>query len=159
MNFDDIFAEVAGRSGGLEPLLNHFFGFLHRRTDFYVEYDKTIVSKAAMGFPIGVAEKMLLSAFHKFGMRQENSLPVVEITSDSAGTASLKSTTNPALSSTKPLKPVEEFQIESSISVALAEAHAPGVKRMTNNGEMDATLPFVEYQVVTEYAFLNCTIH
>lgn len=81
MNFDDFFTEIAGRSGGLEPLLNHFFGFLHRRTDFYVEYDKNVVSKASMGFPVGIAEKMLLSAFRKFDMK---SLPApAHVESDS----------------------------------------------------------------------------
>ena len=60
-NFDDIFSEIAGRSGGLVPLFNSFFGFLARRTDFYVEADPN--EPAPMGFPPGTAKKMLVSAF------------------------------------------------------------------------------------------------
>ncbi len=62
-NFDDIFSEIAGRSGGLLPLFNSFFGFLARRTDFYVEADPN--EPAPMGFPPGAARTMLLSSFEK----------------------------------------------------------------------------------------------
>ena len=30
--YDMMLAEIAGRLGGLDPLLNTFFGFLHRKT-------------------------------------------------------------------------------------------------------------------------------
>ena len=30
LNYDDVFAEVAGRSGSIDGLLQHFFGFLSR---------------------------------------------------------------------------------------------------------------------------------
>ena len=36
---DAMLLQVAERSGGIAPLLNAFFGFLHRRTDFYVVHD------------------------------------------------------------------------------------------------------------------------
>ncbi len=53
---------VAGKLGGIEPLLAAFFGFLFRKTDFYVEYPPD-VKQAKMGFPVGAAEAMLLRQF------------------------------------------------------------------------------------------------
>ena len=75
--FDTILTEVAGRSGGLPQLLTAFFGFLSRRTDFYVEYDTNLV-KAEMGFPKGIAEKMVLRAFKQYKLREYNPNPAAE---------------------------------------------------------------------------------
>jgi hypothetical protein len=55
--FDDVFLQIAGQVGGIEPLLDEFFGFLSRKTDFYVEYNQS--QRAHMGFPKGVNEKMV----------------------------------------------------------------------------------------------------
>ena len=55
--FDEIFMQVAGRAGGIQPLLDSFFGFLSRKTDFYVQFEPNI--KAKMGFPRGIAERMV----------------------------------------------------------------------------------------------------
>ena len=55
--FDELFLQVAGQAGGIQPLLDSFFGFLSRKTDFYVQYDPSV--RAKMGFPPGVAEKMV----------------------------------------------------------------------------------------------------
>ena len=67
-DYDDLFIQVAGRAGGLKPLLNAFFGFLHRKTDFYVEYDSDD-NKATMGFPRGAAEKLLLESFRQYNVK------------------------------------------------------------------------------------------
>jgi len=68
--FEAPLMELAQRSGGdLRKLLTAFFGFLHRRTDFYC-----IVSEdqqaAGMGFREGDAEKLLLAAFRQFPLRK-----------------------------------------------------------------------------------------
>ncbi len=76
--FDTILTEIAGRAGGLPQLLTAFFGFLSRRTDFYVEYDTALVNKAEMGFPKGIAEKMVLRAFKQYQLREYNPNPAVE---------------------------------------------------------------------------------
>lgn len=55
--FDDVFLGLAQQHGGIQPLLNSFFGFLHRRTDFYVQFPEG--TRASMGFPPGAAEKMV----------------------------------------------------------------------------------------------------
>ena len=67
-SFDDYFAQIANRSGGIDQLLNSFFGFLHRKTDFYVEFPPGTASK--MGFPIGAAEKLVQRAFKQYPMKQ-----------------------------------------------------------------------------------------
>jgi hypothetical protein len=67
--YDTLFMEIAGRSGGLDKLLDNFFGFLHRRTDFYVTLDKTD-DNAKMGFPEGVAEQMVLRTMNKYNFKK-----------------------------------------------------------------------------------------
>ena len=58
-NFDKVFTQVAGRLGGIQPLLDTFFSFLCRKTDFYVQFDPVVTKHANMGFPPGIAEKMV----------------------------------------------------------------------------------------------------
>lgn len=55
--FDEIFLQIAGQIGGIEPLLDEFFGFLSRKTDFYIEYKED--ERANMGFPPGVNQRMV----------------------------------------------------------------------------------------------------
>lgn len=54
---DAVFMTAAQRAGGIEPLLQEFFSFLNRRTDFYVVDSNP---KRPMGFDNGVAEAMVL---------------------------------------------------------------------------------------------------
>ena len=60
--FDHLFTNIAQQAGGIQGLLEAFFSFLLRRTDFYYEADPG----DKMGFPPGVAEKMILAAFRHF---------------------------------------------------------------------------------------------
>jgi len=53
---------VAGRAGGIAPLLDAIFSFLYRKTDFY----HIMQEGENMGFPPGMAEKLVLSHFHKY---------------------------------------------------------------------------------------------
>jgi len=64
--FDDLFTHIAGSAGGIEPLLDEFFGFLHRKSDFYVQFHPEKGNVYKMGFPEGDAEKMLLKSFRKY---------------------------------------------------------------------------------------------
>lgn len=66
--YDDVLMQIAGQIGSVQGLLDKFFGFLHRKTDFYVQYTDSI-QDATMGFPIGVAEKMILKCFKKYKMK------------------------------------------------------------------------------------------
>ena len=52
---DAMLLQVAERSGGISPLLNAFFGFLHRRTDFYVVHGGKPDTSYEAGFGPGVA--------------------------------------------------------------------------------------------------------
>lgn len=59
LNLDNLFAPIAERAGNIDDLLNTFFGFLHRRTDFYTIYD---AKRPSMGFKPGEAENKVLHA-------------------------------------------------------------------------------------------------
>lgn len=48
--------EAAQRSGGIQPLLQHFFRFMHERTDFYIVDPRP---KRPMGFAEGAAEALV----------------------------------------------------------------------------------------------------
>ena len=63
---DEMFMHVAQRCGGIEPLLESFFGFLHRRTDFYVLHEGKEGVKYEAGFGPGRAEQMAREAFTKY---------------------------------------------------------------------------------------------
>lgn len=67
-NFDDLFGEIAARSGNIDSLLDSFFGFLNRRTDFYCVVENP-EEKFSMGFPPGIAKTKLLKAFSKYEQR------------------------------------------------------------------------------------------
>ena len=55
--FDEMLMSFAGQSGGLAPMLKTLFSFLHRKTDFYIVHSE---EDAKMGFPAGVAEKLVI---------------------------------------------------------------------------------------------------
>ena len=55
---DQLFMMAAERSGGIDPLLKAFFGFLHRRTDFYVVHEGAKGVRYEAGFADGQAEAM-----------------------------------------------------------------------------------------------------
>ena len=67
-------SQLASKLGGVEPLLEAMFGFLSRRTDFYIEYDRTVSPLATMGFPSGAAERMVQRAFAKFPFKAYESM-------------------------------------------------------------------------------------
>lgn len=69
---DAMLSDVAQRAGGIEPLLESFFGFLHRRTDFYDEYIPAQGIHFERGFPVGHAETLLMKAFRKFDKKRLN---------------------------------------------------------------------------------------
>lgn len=71
--FDEAFGQIAQRAGSITGLLDEFFEFLHRRTDFYVQFpmpsDQQQGQQYKMGFPEGKAEEILLNSFRKHKFR------------------------------------------------------------------------------------------
>ena len=53
---------IAGQLGGIEPLFDTVFSFLYRKTDFF----HIMKPGDKMGFPEGVAEKLLLRNFRRY---------------------------------------------------------------------------------------------
>ena len=70
---DQLFMNVAQRAGDLDSLLKSFFGFLHRKTDLYIEQQGT---HYAMGFGPGEAKQKVIKAFQKFPYKKGDSLKV-----------------------------------------------------------------------------------
>lgn len=72
---DEMLMSLAAKLGGIDPLLRVFFSFLHRKTDFYVQFSKEDAPKGfqpKMGFPSGQAEAMVARAFKSFPMKDYN---------------------------------------------------------------------------------------
>ena len=72
--FDEIFLHLASQHNGIEDLLTTFFSFLHRKTDFYIEYDINEYKKykqdlPSMGFPKGINRSILFKCMEKFPMK------------------------------------------------------------------------------------------
>ena len=59
--FDDFYYTICKETGGIEGLFHSLFNFLLRKTDFFYEMDPG----DKMGFPPGVAPKMVIFNFHK----------------------------------------------------------------------------------------------
>ena len=93
---DQVYAQLAAKAGGVEPLLAGMFAFLNRRTDFYVEFDPAQTPKASMGFPKGVAERIVLDAFRKYPTKSYVESPPAQAAS---------STTTAENSSSRPSAP------------------------------------------------------
>ena len=69
--FDQILMQLAAQHNGIESLLKTIFSFFHRKTDLYVVANK---QQNNMGFPPGVAEKLVLRAFHEFQTKDISSI-------------------------------------------------------------------------------------
>ncbi|KAG5186928.1 nuclear migration protein nudC-like protein [Tribonema minus] len=63
--YDELLMTMAGQLGSIDGLLRTLFSFLHRKTDFYVEWDPALLAseRPTMGFVSGKAEELLLQAF------------------------------------------------------------------------------------------------
>lgn len=108
--FDEMFTVIAGKSGSIDSLLDNFFGFLERRTDFYVQIPP-LQGAAKMGFPKGIPEKMLLKAFKKRKFRMlEESVSAPPVAASSSESASL------------PTPPVPSKKVDSGSPTALSIA-------------------------------------
>ena len=60
--FDGILLQMCQGHDSMEGILNTFFSFLRRKTDFY----HVLQGDERVGFPPGVAEKLVLQAFTRY---------------------------------------------------------------------------------------------
>ena len=70
---DALFRRVAAEHGNITTLLDSFFGFLKRNTDFYIINDDPA---STVGFPRGTAERLTLGAFRKYAVVDVTPSPV-----------------------------------------------------------------------------------
>lgn len=113
--YDEMFTHIASKSGGIQPLLDHFFSFLERKTDFYVQFDPAdkTYSRYKMGFPIGSAEKMVIKSFRQYPLKDygelvppENDSPNAHpLPSNSIDSPTKVPMNEPALTSVAPCTP------------------------------------------------------
>ncbi|CAM9305538.1 unnamed protein product [Phaeothamnion confervicola] len=143
--YDELLATMAGQLGGLEPLMRAFFSFLHRRTDFYVQWDPQLAqaAKPEMGFATGVAEKILLCAFHSFPMKDyTQSTPGAAVGRPKA-TAKPQASFKPARATPRqPAMDTAGFAVPSPPAVIAAAAlpNRAAAKASSSNGTGGASL-------------------
>ena len=92
--YDEILLTVAGQCGGIEPLLDVFFSFLYRKTDFFVVMQK---GETKMGFPEGIAEKLVLRSFRQFQQGEIKTRQIAKTRAEAAPPPS-KPASTPAVS-------------------------------------------------------------
>jgi hypothetical protein len=72
VNYDEEFSALLQNSGHLVPFLDSFFGFLYRRTDFFVAKNGAAEGQSMVGFDEGQAEKILLGVFRRWQNHSDN---------------------------------------------------------------------------------------
>lgn len=165
--FDDMFAMIASKTNGIEHLLDLFFNFLKRKTDFYINYDNTNIKKDndcnsnssddsgsnkrnvkyKMGFPKGIAEKLLIKSFRKYpyvdyftAMKQtqhsddnqsinHNNTSIIQSNNDTNTTASSLSS-----SSSLTAAPIPSSPASSSVAIPLIQYTNDGKQIPIGNG-------------------------
>lgn len=85
--FDDVFTHVAKQAGGIQPFLDEFFSFLHRKTDFYVVIPEEHKIGAKMGFSPNVARNMVLESFHKYPYKEYDNKPATNTAAEAVSKA------------------------------------------------------------------------
>jgi hypothetical protein len=125
---------VAGRAGGIAPLLDAIFSFLYRKTDFYHvmrEGDK-------MGFPPGVAEKLVLGHFRKYEQlaikareKQQTSAPK----GAAAAVEAKQPAPSPAAQPVQPAAAATPVPKAAPAARAAAADHAPGARAVDARDE------------------------
>ena len=120
--YDEILLTVAGQCGGIEPLLDVFFSFLYRKTDFFVVMQK---GETKMGFPEGVAEKLVLRSFRQFQQGETKTKQIAKTRAEAAPPSKAapppKAAPTPAVS--RPA--VEDITDQAPPAAAPAAAPAP----------------------------------
>ncbi len=124
--YDDIYANIAAGCGGIQPLLDSFFGFLSRRTDFYVAVDDNV--KSDMGFPKGVAKAMLLKSFEKYPMQYYS--PPSSSSAESTNTRESNANSSTAL----PAPPLSSTSSSSSTKEVASTKQKSSSSEVTSNG-------------------------
>lgn len=159
--YDSALLGILQHEGQIAKFLDVVLGFLYRRTDFY----RLMKSKDdKLGFPPGVAAKILLSAYQKYDdltrkddeerekilqrkLQQESAVPpaakIVEISSEpeTASTASAKSTSQQKSVTANPSPSVRtEVSDPQPQSNPSPEDSKPGTSKSTKTEEEDPEL-------------------
>ncbi|ETV64865.1 hypothetical protein H257_18296 [Aphanomyces astaci] len=101
--YDALFMGVAQQEGSIAGVLNAFFDFLHRNTDFYVVSDNP---QRKMGFAPGQAQALLLKSFNQFPVKPLEGVAPSSSSHQRPVTAPPAPTAAPAVSTSVTAKPI-----------------------------------------------------
>ncbi|KAG7391899.1 CS domain [Phytophthora pseudosyringae] len=138
--FDALLAQLAQQHGDVEALLDSFFDFLHRKTDFYVVCSDP--ARLKMGFLPGQAQQKVLQAFRKF--------PIKSLDASGSGDAVANATSN-ALARTSTARSSAKHDSATARAPAAAKEEEPkpqltedGKQVPVGNGGMAATYTWTQ---------------
>jgi hypothetical protein len=128
--------QLARVSGGIKPLLESVFGFLHKHTDFYI-VDPSETRK--MGFALGQAERLVTESFRRYPLKDPAGVPKAHPSIDAVYNAkpAVKRATNRAATSQPKKSQVNAADASASSSKAAASAAASA----TSGAPAAATTP------------------
>ena len=170
-SFDDMYIQIASRAGNIDNLLSSFFGFLHRKTDFYVEIPDNYKSK--MGFPPNVAQHKMLNAFKHYPMKTPEKKDMQLITQSKKSVSSTSSKvvqpkgsdlSPPHVPDTKPVPPVKPTPalapVASSVQLTSQGKQVPiGNGGICDNYYWTQTLQEVNVYIgMSQYGAVLCDI-
>lgn len=136
---EELFGQAANRAGSIENLLDEFFGFLNRRTDFYIEVDPTDLpsdpssASLKMGFPKGRAEKIVLQSFRKYPFKSYREV-VSQIQEDQVIPKSPAAAAKSMSTATTPAKSISK-------SVGISSANPQSDKKVTGTSLPSPSTP------------------
>lgn len=145
--FDEVLTALAGRAGGIAPLLDAFFDFLYRRTDFF----HVMSSGDKMGFPEGVAETLVMRAFKKFEDAAASARAQAGVTPAPEGATSKRSdgaprASEPCVTGSQAVKPAVAPPGEAAMPAApnrsSSSSQSPN-RRVTSAAEASQTMPHI----------------
>jgi len=144
--FDEVLMTVAGQCGGIEPLLGTFFSFLYRKTDFF----HVMQAGDKMGFPEGVAEKLVLRSFRQF--EQEAAAARARVTTNGSRTKALPQTAPAPAASAEVQEPVSAPAAASESQASPAVDTADGNPKSTARETQAAkAMPHIAEQADVPY--------
>lgn len=107
--FDALLTQLAQQHGGVESLLDSFFDFLHRKTDFYAVSSDP--GKHKMGFLPGQAERKVLAAFRKYPTRSlDGGDGAANVASNNTQAQSAAAAASPSAKQSPTAKKIEEVK-------------------------------------------------
>lgn len=139
---DEHFLAVAAKAKSIKGLLAEFFGFLHRRTDFYIVDRRP---DRPMGFDAGAAEAILLETFRSLPFRDPDGRPMEKKSAASSTVSKTVQSSSAAGGAVTQKKAAEEKKVQAAAKPeATKDAAGASVKTSEPAASAPATAPASE---------------